>query len=78
MEMKEYTRSPQPPLGAVALGSLDEIWADLPPLPEIQEWLVKNGIWDDKLSEEKIKERYVRFVGINFGVAPVSEHNNMR
>jgi hypothetical protein len=51
---KEYIRLLLPPLGAGALGSLDEIWADLPSQEDMKIWLVANGIWDEKLSGTKI------------------------
>ena len=75
---EEYIRLLLPPLGANAFGSLDEIWADLPKLKDIQVWLVRNTIWNDNLTDKEILERYVRFFGIDFGVAPVSEHNVLR
>ncbi len=51
--------------------TIDELWAELSPLPElvgkVQEW----DIYDSRMSEQHVLERYCRFEGVDFGVAPL-------
>ena len=64
--------------GASAFFGLDEAWENLPPLPDIVEKLGEWGIMDESLTEEGLKERYVRFEGVTFGVAPESTWPQLR
>ena len=50
--------------------SLDETWAALPALEKLCDELREWGIYDPTLSEKQLKERWVRFHGVKFGVAP--------
>jgi len=36
------------------------------------------GIWDEGLTERKARERFVRFEGLDLGVAPRAEWNRLR
>jgi hypothetical protein len=36
------------------------------------------GIWDEKLSNEEARKRWVRFEGVSFGEAPEFEWSAMR
>lgn len=41
---------------------------------QLQEW----GIWDDGLSEDSARHRYVQFLGVTFGVAPEDQWPRLR
>ena len=50
--------------------SLDETWGHLPGRLEIKGKLQEWEIWDDELTELQAQERFVRFSGLDLGVAP--------
>ena len=58
--------------------TLDEQWLDLPPLEEVKRQLADWGIYDDQLRDLRAKERYVRFSGVKFGVAPEESWPKLR
>ena len=58
--------------------SLDEAWGALPPLDVAVNKLRDWGIWDDSLGTNEIFERYVRFDGVTFGIAPEPEWAKLR
>ncbi len=56
---------------ASAFGAtFDELWAQLPALVEIKGKLREWGIFDPGLCDLKLRERYCRFEGVEFGIAP--------
>lgn len=64
---------------ASAFGAtFDELWADLPPMGEIKGKLREWGIFDGSLSDLQLRERYCRFEGVEFGVAPLEHWPQMR
>ena len=58
--------------------SLDDTWAALPTLDVVRRELKEWGIYDPTLPEVKLQERWVRFHGVEFGVAPKGEWAGMR
>ena len=52
--------------------TLDESWAQVADKPqwEVDDWLYEAGVWDPTLTPMERQERYVRFQGVEFGVAP--------
>ena len=52
--------------------TLDESWAQLPPPAVVAQELVDWGVFDRDLSRTAMNERWVRFSGVTFGVAPAS------
>ena len=57
--------------GASIFGvSFDDTWEGLPALPEVKQQLHEWGVWDPGLGDMQCRERYVRFLGVTFGVAP--------
>ena len=68
-----------PPLGVSALNAtLDESWDSLPGRQVVDDWLKEAGIWDNGLSVVQRDERWVRFQGCDFGVAPPGKWPRMR
>ena len=70
-----------PPKGECVGGlfmSLDETWASLPAQSVVCSNLKEWGIYDAALSDAKLQERWVRFHGVEFGVAPRGEWPGMR
>ena len=56
---------------ASAFGAtFDELWEQLPGDDEIKEKLREWGIYDPGLSVLKLRERFCRFDGVEFGIAP--------
>ena len=55
-----------------------ELWENLPPAGEIDQTLREWGIFDESLTQEHRYERYVRFEGVSFGVAPLEEWPRLR
>ena len=50
--------------------SLDEMWATLPAFEKLCDKLCEWGIYDLMLLEQKLKEHWVCFHGVKFGVVP--------
>ena len=50
--------------------SLDESWAQLPAPSVVNDTLRDWGVFDEGLGQERLHERYVRFQGVSFGMAP--------
>lgn len=48
----------------------EETWENMPAGAELQSQLEALGIYDKGLSEEKAQQRFARFQGTEFGVAP--------
>lgn len=58
--------------------SLDDTWDALPSLGEVKKRLQDWGIWEEGLTDTEAKRRYVRFDGVNFGVAPEKAWGSLR
>lgn len=62
-----------PPWGAPTFNaSLTESWEAMPELAKVSEDLEAWGILDDNLSPLQLQERWVRFSGIDLGIAPAA------
>jgi hypothetical protein len=83
----EATQQGRKPLGlllglrleANAFGvSLDETWGSIPERFEIKAQLQEWEIWDDNLTEQQAQEQFVRFSGLDLGVAPKKVWGQLR
>ena len=64
---------------ASAFGAtLSEVWAEMPTGKQLEGQLREWGMWDPKLSETKLQERFARFSGVTFGIAPPDVWNDLR
>ncbi len=64
--------------GTRAFNSLDGVWASLPGDDRVRAELAMMGIWDDWLSVEAARKRWVCFQGVDFGWAPEKFWPGMR
>lgn len=60
------------------MGGLDEAWEKMPPPEEVERQLREWGIWDEALTTEAASHRWVRFQGVDFGLAPRDEWPRLR
>lgn len=58
--------------------TFDDLWDDLPPLQDIKKILKEWGVYDDGLEDVQYMERYCRFEGVEFGIAPLEKWPSMR